>query len=359
MRILFLGETYRADAQTWIKGLQEYGPFEVHTWELSQAGKGIKKVFRAIESLVRVIDLRYKAKKIKPDLVIAERTTSYGFLASTLHKSYPIAIAQQGVTDIYPPGSILIPVKKLMQKYAFRYASLIHAWGEVMTYSMIKSGADPLKIMILAKGIDLRKYTYHPEIKDFKIRAIVTRSLTPDYRHKIILKAFAKIREKGIPFELIFVGGGVLRKELEEEAKILKISDEVIFTGVIPNDDLPEYLQKSDLYISMPCTEGVSSSLFEAFASGCYPIVTDIPGNKAWVKDKINGRLITVDDVDALTLAIEDYSQARETLKNALDGNRLIVEEKVSFERNMKTICSRYKDLVSQFNTNVRNSRNS
>jgi hypothetical protein len=33
-KILFLGETYRADAITWMNGLKEFGNFEVITWEL-------------------------------------------------------------------------------------------------------------------------------------------------------------------------------------------------------------------------------------------------------------------------------------------------------------------------------------
>ena len=33
-KILFLGETYRADAITWMNGLKEFGDFEIITWEL-------------------------------------------------------------------------------------------------------------------------------------------------------------------------------------------------------------------------------------------------------------------------------------------------------------------------------------
>ncbi|MEG1229324.1 MAG: glycosyl transferase family 1, partial [Flavobacterium sp.] len=33
-KILFLGESYRADAITWMKGLKEFGDFEIITWEL-------------------------------------------------------------------------------------------------------------------------------------------------------------------------------------------------------------------------------------------------------------------------------------------------------------------------------------
>src|SRR5512141_1726867 len=112
---------------------------------------------------------------LKPDLIIAERVTSYGFIGALSHKSAPVIIAQQGITDIYPPNSISIYVKKIMQNYAFKHASLIHAWGEIMTYSMLKYRTDLNKIMVMPKGIDLREYNFTPQIIDHNIRVIVTR----------------------------------------------------------------------------------------------------------------------------------------------------------------------------------------
>lgn len=151
-KILFLGETYRADAITWITGLKEFGPFEIDTWELDQAGKGLNKAKRAVEMMMRLKELKRKIVHLRPDLIIAERVTSYGFIGTLFHKYAPVVIAQQGITDIYPPDSFTVPIKRRMQRYAFKYASLIHAWGEVMTNSMLRRGADPNKIMVLAKG---------------------------------------------------------------------------------------------------------------------------------------------------------------------------------------------------------------
>ncbi len=346
-KVLFLGETYRADAITWMNGLKEFGPFEIHTWELNQAGKGWKKIKRAFEIVARLKELREKIRALKPDLIIAERVTSYGFLGTLFHNYAPVAIAQQGITDIYPPGSITVPLKKWMQKYAFSNAKLIHAWGDIMTYSMIERGIDPAKILVLAKGVDLRKYLYSPQIKDRKLRAIVTRSLTADYRHEIILRAFEIIKKQQIPFELIIIGDGVLKPKLMQSAIDKNIEQEVVFAGRIPNTDLPGYLAVSDLYISMPCTEGVSASLFEAMAAGCYPIVTSLPGNKAWITDTINGRLIETDDVLGLANAISQYFEKRDTLQNVLDINRQTIEKKASYEQNMKVICNKYLDIIN------------
>ena len=345
-KILFLGETYRADAITWMKGLQEFCPFDLYTWELAQAGTGLKKIKRALETVTRLRELKRQIISLKPDLIIAERVTSYGFIGTLFHKHAPVIIAQQGITDIYPPKSVSIFVKKMMQNYAFKHASLIHAWGEIMTYSMLKYGTELNKIMVMPKGIDLREYNFTPQISDHQIRAIVTRSLTKDYRHETILKSFQIIKQRKIPFIATIVGDGILKKELLQSAENKNIIDDVIFAGRIDNKVLPRYLADSDLYISMPTTEGVSASLFEAMAAGCYPIVSDLPGNRAWITDGINGRLIPVDDANALAEAIEWYFKNRQSLQQVLVKNRKLVEEKASFQKNMKVICERYLNII-------------
>ena len=135
-KILFLGESYRSDAITWMNGLKEFGDFEIITWELKTESNGIfKRTLRLSEYFLALLQIKKIIKKTQPDMVIAERTTSYGFLAA-LSGVKPVAIAQQGRTDLWPANSVLLPLKKILQKYAFEKADLIHAWGPVMTISM-------------------------------------------------------------------------------------------------------------------------------------------------------------------------------------------------------------------------------
>jgi glycosyltransferase involved in cell wall biosynthesis len=339
-----------------MNGLKEFGPFEVHTWELMQAGTGLKKIKRGLEVIGRLRQLKKEIISLQPDLIIAERVTSYGFLGSLFYRYAPIVIAQQGITDIYPPGTFSSYIKKIMQRFAFKHVSILHAWGEIMTYHMIRYQADINKIMILAKGIDMRKYVFTSHNPSEKIKAIVTRSLTKDYRHETILKAFERIKQQLIPFELVIVGDGPLKKELMQSAKNKNIQHEVIFAGLIPNSELPGYLKTADLYLSMPSTEGVSASLLEAMAAGCFPIVSDLPGNRAWITENINGKLVPVDDVDKLVSALTWYHQNRKGLESILIKNRELVEQKASYEKNMKIICDAYVKLIETKNY-VRDSR--
>jgi glycosyltransferase involved in cell wall biosynthesis len=346
-KILFLGETYRADAITWMNGLREFGDFEIITWELKTPNHNYwSRFLRILEFSTALFQIKKIIKLQQPDMVIAERTTSYGFLAA-LSGVNPIAIAQQGRTDLWPEKSILLPLKKIIQNYAFKKATLIHAWGSVMTISMKAVGVDMSKVLVLPKGIDLTKFENKNTADNSRINAIVTRSLMPDYRHEIILKAFGILNQKGIDFSLTIVGDGTLLVFLKELVKELKIENKVNFTGRIANTKLPELLQESNFYISMPITEGVSASLFEAMASNCYPVVTNISGNKSWIKHRENGQLIAVDDYKMLAEELIWAFENSEYKNKAVLENRKFIEENVDYKINMKIIAAKYHELIN------------
>lgn len=345
-RILFLGETYRADAITWMNGLREFGDFEIVTWELETNSNGMNRIMRLFELTKAILTIKSTVRKLNPDMVIAERTTSYGYLAS-ICGIRPIAIAQQGITDLWPLNSPLYIFKKMLQDYAFKKADLIHAWGDVMANHMKESKVDMSKVLLLPKGINLDCFAFKETSDDNIINAVVTRALQPEYRHDVILKAFGILKEKQIPFGLTIIDDGTELKNLRNLVKELNIENEVGFTGRIDNKILPDYLQKANFYISMPITEGVSASLFEAMACGCFPVVSDLAGNKSWITEKVNGLLVPSENHIKLAEELEWAFNNKTITKTAVKNNRKFVEENANYQTNMKKIACTYIDLIN------------
>ncbi len=356
-KILFLGEVYRADAQTWMRGLEIYGDFEFVTWELGHGGYSFKdRTQRMFEYLFCLPKIQRIIREERPDMVIAERTTSYGFLAA-LSQVKPCAIAQQGRTDLWPENSIFYPLKKAIQSYAFKKADLIHAWGTVMTHSMKVAGVDMDKVLVLPKGIDTDRFyfTRFPEAEP-KLKCIVTRSLLPEYRHDLVLKAFGILKQGNIDFQLTIIGDGAQKEQLETLARELNISEEVGFTGRIPNTALPKLLSEHPIYISMPETEGVSASLFEAMAAGCFPVVSNIPGNQSFITDLENGLLVSASP-QKLADSLLWIGENKYKIVEATQKNREFVVQNANYHVNMKIIAARYHKLIDQ-KQHVWNNRN-
>ncbi|WP_395077873.1 glycosyltransferase [Flavobacterium sp.] len=346
-RILFLGETFRADAITWMNGLKEFGDFEIVTWELQNHSEGISRIKRLFELFKIFFNFKKIAKSFNADMVIAERVTSYGFLAA-ISGIKAIAIAQQGSSDLWPENSPLYFFKKKLQNYAFKKANIIHAWGNIMAVHMQKHKADMSKVMIMPKGINVDLFAFQNNSSKTKINAIVTRSLKSEYKQDAILKAFSILKKKNISFELIIVGDGLLLEKLKKLAIQLNIEKEVVFAGRINNIDLPKLLQESNFYISMPTTEGVSASLFEAMACGCFPVVSNIEGNQNWIKHNVNGILAESENAEKLAYEIEKAFLNPDLIKKAIIENRKFVVENANYAINMKKIANAYHELINR-----------
>jgi hypothetical protein len=61
-------------------------------------------------------------------------------------------------------------------------------------------------------------------------------------------------------------------------------------------------------------------------ATNCYPIVTDIVGNKSWITHRVNGQFTTIDDFempDELIWALKTKKYRNEAVAN----NRLFLKK--------------------------------
>jgi hypothetical protein len=193
-----LGETYRADAQTWIKGIENVSGLKIDTLEVKSTKTRLGRIFMFLAFLFQIFRTNLKKSY---DIVLAERSTSYGFFSLFVNAKKRV-IAQQGITDIWPLTGFSLKVKPFFQSKAYQNADLIHAWGEVMVPAMLNAQADPNRILILPKGIDLDLYQFVGFEEKQRDLAIVTRSLTSVYNHADVLDALVILRDKGIKNEI-------------------------------------------------------------------------------------------------------------------------------------------------------------
>lgn len=340
MRILFLGEPL-ANAVHWMKALEEKGGAEVLNWHLT----GKNRVQRIAQWFLGVFTIRRISRKYAPDIIIGYRTTSYGFLAA-LSGIKPCVIAAQGETDVWPPGHWTAPLKAFLVRFAVKRSDLIHAWGPNIAQTLIGYGAAPKQLLILPRGVDTKRFSYKPEKPTGSTRMVTTRSLFPEYHHNLILRALARVKKSGISFQYTIIGKGILWAELHQLIQSLDLSNEVEMIGNISNENLPPYLHQSHLYVAMPETEGVSASLFEAMACGCFPVVSDLPANQLLIKHEQNGLFVPVMDEDALVRALILACQNVQLRNEAIQYNRALIEENADLEKNIRTFMERYQELT-------------
>lgn len=122
-----------------------------------------------------------------------------------------------------------------------------------------------------------------------------------DYETAVKTIANLKRMHPNVVFDIC--GYGVLEKQIRDWVKQYGIEDIVVF-HIQPNN-IPELLQKADVYLSTSLFEGTSNSIMEAM-NWCLPVVaTHVGDNYMLVKEGVNGFLTEVGDADALASNLE------------------------------------------------------
>lgn len=102
--------------------------------------------------------------------------------------------------------------------------------------------------------------------------------LVPQKGHALLLEAFAKAR---IPHQLVIIGEGPLRQELEDKARSLGVADRVMFAGKRTNPY--PWMHRADLFVLASEYEGLGIVLTEALACGTPILSTDSRGGVRFV----------------------------------------------------------------------------
>lgn len=101
--------------------------------------------------------------------------------------------------------------------------------------------------------------------------------LSPEKNQTMLLDAFAKVYVKHPEAELIIVGDGVSRDELENKAIALGIANVVLFTGQVDNP--ADYVALADVFVHPSLYEGQPMVLLEALMQQRLIIATNIAAN--------------------------------------------------------------------------------
>ncbi len=116
-----------------------------------------------------------------------------------------------------------------------------------------------------------------------------------------LLRAFPIIKHVRNSTLLLIVGSGIQDKSLIKLAEELKIQDNVIFTGSIDHNQIPEYLAACDVYTISSLFEGTCIAMAEAMASGKPVVATKFAGVHDLIVDGETS--FTVDQGDYKTFA--------------------------------------------------------
>jgi len=292
------------------------------------------------ETITRSIIVALIIRSLRPSVVFANWITRSSGLYCALSSFHPLVVAAWG-------SDILVEAKKsrvlrILGRFTVRVADAVIVDSIVKRKALLDLDCVPSKIHSFPWGIDLDKFrpkrlarTEQEEHRSPGSRIVVsTRMHFPIYGVEYLIRAIPAVlsQMRGVTF--LVAGDGPLREYHASLARKLGIQEHVRFPGAIPNDLMPDLLNGADVYVSTSLSDGASASLMEALACGLPVIVTDIPGNKEWVRDGKNGFLVPVCDSEALARQVTRILRDEHLMSSMKKANVKIARERADWKRN-------------------------
>lgn len=139
--------------------------------------------------------------------------------------------------------------------------------------------ANPKDIVVIPNGIDLKLYEKIGSPSEGNILGTLSR-LDPHKNNKEIISFMEQIDN----YKLLIAGDGEQKEELELYIKENQLSEKVILLGEIQN--IEEFLNSINIYVSSSKGEGLPYSILEALAAQKKIIASNVSGHKDLLSSK-------------------------------------------------------------------------
>jgi glycosyltransferase involved in cell wall biosynthesis len=175
--------------------------------------------------------------------------------------------------------------------------------------------------------------------RDSDVLFVCVARFSPQKNHAVLLKAFAQGPASDPNAHLILAGDGVLREQLQEQAKNLGLVRQIHFLGL--RTDIPDVLGAMDVFALSSDWEGNPLSVMEAMASGLPIVSTAVGGVPNLLEDGKEGFIVPPGDVEGLAKSMAFLlrtPQARQSL-----GMAAARRARKNFD--VSTMVQAYEDL--------------
>jgi len=167
---------------------------------------------------------------------------------------------------------------------------------------------------VIPNYIDTQKFQIHSNDSP-QINLLHISSMADIKNVDILLLGIKKILdEKKMDLRIMLVGGGANADKYQRMAAELNLTNNVTFTGDVPNNELSDYLACGDALIITSSTETFSVVGIEALASGIPVISTKCGGPEDYITDQ-TGLFIEEITPDAVAKAIQKFLEIKAQYK--------------------------------------------
>ncbi|MDQ3619418.1 MAG: glycosyltransferase family 4 protein, partial [Actinomycetota bacterium] len=233
----------------------------------------------------------------------------------------------------------------LLERSICRKADAVIALTERVAEALARDGVSQQRIHVVPPGADP-----HPPVGEWP---------WPHIRSPRVVFVGRLVHQKGIftllqaaanlprDINVVFVGDGPDRTELERRARDLGLSDRVTVTGFVPHRLIPSVMAGCDLLVLPSTYEELGRVLVEAMQLGVPVVASRVGGIPEVIQDGYNGLLVEPEQplplAKTITRVIRDGALARSLREAALtEGTQY------SWERVAQELVAVYDNVLAQ-----------
>ena len=162
------------------------------------------------------------------------------------------------------------------------------------------------KIHVIHCGVDAAFLTEPPTPIPDKPRFACIGRLSEQKGHLLLLEAARILASKGFKFQLVLVGDGPLRPEIESAIAQYNLSDCIEIIGWANSEEVKQQILGARVLVLPSFAEGLPVVLMEALALGRPVISTYVAGIPELVEPGVSGWLVPPGSVVALVAAMQE-----------------------------------------------------
>ncbi|SFR36534.1 glycosyltransferase family 4 protein [Halogeometricum limi] len=287
-------------------------------------------------------------------------------VVADLHENWPEAVKQYRRNDSlssftkprYFAQRLTRPVarwKRIERDAVQRADRVIAVTDEARDHYVDDCGADESKVDIVSNYVDLDTFDA-AELKDvgFEDDFVISYVGTLGGPHRgldAVVRAMPAVIERVPNAHLVVVGNGKeYRQHLQSIVDELDIADHVTFTGRVPFDDVPSYIEASDVCLVPHQSTGhtettVPHKLFQYMAMSRPVVVTDVAPLRRIVEESESGVVVRSGDPAGFALAFVELAQNEERAREFGENGRKAVEDRYSWSHAGEALCECYRRI--------------
>ena len=206
--------------------------------------------------------------------------------------------------------TILNRARFMLMLFLLRQASGVRVVSMRVEKNVIRAGVPSAKLTRAPIYTDIqhfmtaqRTFDLHASYPTYSQIVLSMGRLQPEKNYRMLIRAFARVREKNREAMLIIVGSGPLRDRLVSLVRTLGLGNAVV---LLPwARDVASYYRSCDVYVQPSLYEGWGLAVVEAMASGAPVIMSDVGLAGELLRDDETGLVVVPGDEQALEGAIE------------------------------------------------------